>query len=141
MRTLHIVGCSARKAPALRNGPMPARAAYMGQSFRAARDWLEAHRCKYVILSAKYGILWPDALVSWYDERMPERTHPAEWEGSLDGMPQKQYGRLFCFDRYVCLAGESYAHAAEQILDRLVERPLAGQGIGQRLHSLKFGKW
>lgn len=136
-RVLYIVACSSTKNALLSTRHLPARIAYAGQAFLAARKYLEGAGAKWVILSAKYGILWPGDQVGMYDDRLTKSPWSGEWEGSLDGMPQKQYGRLMSFDRYVMLGGRVYAEHAEEILGRPVERPLAGMGIGQQIATLR----
>lgn len=141
MSTLYIVPCSGTKSPDLMRGPMPAAKAYAGQAFRLAVEWLRASRQKWVILSARYGILYPGDLVEWYDERLSKMPQNGEWIGSLDAMPQKQYGRLMSYDRYVCLGGRLYVAHAAAVLERPVEGPLAGLSIGRQLQALKHQTW
>ncbi len=139
--TLYIVPCSGTKSPDLRKGAMPAAKAYTGQAFRLAVEWLLATRQKWVILSARYGIMYPWYLVEWYDERLTHQPQKGEWIGALDGMPPKQYGRLMSYDRYVCLGGKLYVAHAAAILERPVEGPLAGLSIGKQLQALKYRTW
>lgn len=140
-RVLVIVACSARKNDLLPLVPLPARLAYTGQAFRGAREYLESFGMRWVILSARYGILWPWSRIEFYNERLPARVDRTRWAGAFGAMRRSQRVWLGGFDRYVCLGGRAYCDTAETILGRAVERPLAGMGIGEQLHSLKWGKW
>lgn len=136
-RVLFIVACSSTKNRLLSTRQLPARIAYAGPAFLAARSYVEGVGAKWVVLSAKYGLLWPGDQVSMYNDRLTTSPWSGEWVGSLDGMPQKQYGRLMSFDRYVMLGGRLYAEHAEEILGRPVERPLAGMGIGLQIATMR----
>ena len=140
-RSLIIVPCSARKNPLLRSRPLPARLAYAGQAFLFAREYIEAFDLPWIIISAKFGILWPEDQVSYYDCRLYGRYVPNEIMASVPLMPLPRRRVLLNFDRYICLGGAAYVRAAGLALEKEIEAPLAGMGIGKMLHSLKWANW
>ena len=140
-RDLIIVPCSSRKNILLNFRSLPARSAYTGQAFVFARDYIEAFEIDWIILSAKHGFIWPTTRIAYYDARMPSGQVPHDVRESIYRMTRSDFTRLMEFGRYVCLGGADYCNAAEQILRKPIERPLAGLGIGKMLFNLKWAEW
>ena len=141
MKPLFVLPCSATKAPELIEGVlMPARDAYAGQAFRMARDQLERSQAKWCILSARYGFLWPTTPIERYDDLMPARIDPADWE-PFEAITARQYGKLRSAGRIVVLGSRRYAAAAAALLGRPVEAPFSGLPIGEMLKAIKAGNW
>lgn len=130
-RRLVVIACGASKldhrAPAVR--------LYTGQHFRAslaaalsvARDPSTIVR----ILSAKYGLLRLDELVDPYELRMGDA-------GSVTGDElADQAAELGDVEHVLALCPAAYAdRLAEAFPAAVVERPLAGLGIGKQRHVL-----
>lgn len=135
--TLYVVPCSARKAPALKRGPLPARDAYHGTAFRLCRSRLEAARRPWCILSGWHGFLWPSTPITDYDALMPWLGPETVWDDALGAINDRQYARLRHAGRIVVLGSRRYVHAARWLLEREVEGPVAGLPIGRMLHALK----
>lgn len=133
---LYIVPCSQTKAPELKEKAMAAREAYRGQAFMLARQWCEAMRAKWCILSGGYGFLWPDTIIEHYDCKILPVKRSTCWDDAFEAIKQKQYGRLLSADRYCLLGSRLYAANAEWLLGREVAAPLAGLPIGKMLQIL-----
>jgi hypothetical protein len=56
-----------------------------------------------------------------------------QWDNCFEHVTDEQLAQLRAADRVVMLGGKVYADAAEVLLGRPVERPLAGLGIGEQL--------
>ena len=119
-----LVSCSKQKL----DRPCPAGELYTASPlFRKARAYCERHYDAWYILSAKHGLLHPDAVIARYDltlKRMPTAQRRA-W-GQRVSEQLRQLGPHTFF-----------AHAGRQYLEHLsgvaVVNVLAGRTIGQRL--------
>lgn len=154
--TVVLVACVKGKGAT----PSPARDLYQSDWFRKARAYAEAVGDRWYILSAKYGLVPPDAVIAPYEKtlkRMPahERRIWGQWVVTdllsvLTGTTERDGSRdwrkrhslpsaapVSC--RLVILAGADYrtplleALALREGWDIDVETPLAGKGIGQQL--------
>jgi hypothetical protein len=63
-----IVGCGARKLA----GVHPARELYTGPLFVAARDDVERRGLRWLVLSARYGLIEPDRELESYDRTIAQ---------------------------------------------------------------------
>ncbi len=123
-----LVSCSKSKL----NEAAPARELY-APSFifsRSAR-YVETHCDEWFVLSAKHGLVHPDAVVEPYDETLagaPKAVRD-EWAEGVRQVLQARYaGRPV---KFVLMAGRSYSGAVKG-LDAEVVEPLKGMGTGFR---------
>jgi len=134
MRRVAFVGCSKAK----QGRTAIAEQLYSPSAlFCSARRY--ARKCNtWFILSAKYGVVRPSQIIAPYDEFLGSMAPPlrAEWatrtRAQVVAVVQPD-------DVLVLLAGEAYGAALSE-LPNLVERPLMGMRLGQRLQFLKGGK-
>lgn len=123
MLPLTLVACCSQKA--LR--ACEARDLYLSPLFRKSRTWAE-RRGDWMILSAKYGVVQPTAVIAPYDLTLTKMSaaERAEWDArvarSLAGFEDRPI---------VVLAGQSYLGWCSRF--PCVTRPLEGLGIGKRL--------
>ena len=151
MKTIVLVGCGKEKL----QRPAKAKELYTGPLFRKARAYAEKHGDLWRILSAKYGLVDPETVIAPYD-------------ATVAGKPQKERhnwavvvrNAISCnlltwtHDngtnwrcepvRFVCLAGAPYLSCFELEGCKIrefcvIEKPLEGLGIGQRLKFLGQG--
>lgn len=130
-----LVGCSSQKA--LRR--CAARDMYTSQLFRAARAYAEKTCRSWFILSARFGLLNPAAVIDPYDQVLTARS-AAAW-GERVGQ-QLELAVPFAALRnveLVVLAGALYADATtwSKNCPYTFTEPLRGMGIGERLRWLK----
>lgn len=130
MRRVALVGCGRAK----RRTPALAKDLYTGGLFKATRRWAEANTDSWLILSAKHGLLEPGQVVAPYNLFLGMLTKAEQriWGGRVRA---QLAAVLQPGDEVVFLAGQLY----RQVLGGItypVEEPLAGLGIGQRLHWL-----
>jgi hypothetical protein len=132
--TICLVGCGSAKL----ERPARAKDLYTGSLFVAARAYAE--QCDdWRILSARYGLLNPDAKVAPYNMRLPSRELERRQWGLIaaTGLGHEMRGIGY---EVVVLAGDDYAEPVCRVLEerRIVcRRPLRGLGIGARLQWLR----
>ena len=128
MKPLFLIACSAAKL----DREAPAAELYTGQAFRLAMRAADKAGADVVILSALHGAVSPTRQLQPYNRALTDMsTHQrAVWAAMTEQQLQQHKGRAI-----TVLAGKHYAAAVESWPN--VSRPLAGQGIGQQLHTLK----
>ena len=132
---LCLVSCVKTKL----SDPAPAKELYVSDWFRKARAVVEAEGWPWFILSAKYGLVDPDAVIEPYEKTLKnmQENEQIEWsrevmsalDPSLDGV-----------DSVVIFAGESYREFLAPKLRELritVHVPMKGLDWGNQLAWLK----
>ena len=139
LSTLIVISCSARKLRSPR-APIPAIERYDGVFYRllrkARRDGHLSSSITLVILSAKYGVLSPQTLISSYDQQMIQSRLAVLRPGVQRRL--KQILRQKRFDRVYINLGRAYAPLIAGI-DDIDNGIWASGGIGMRAQILK--KW
>lgn len=121
-----LVSCSKSKL----THPAPARELY-SPSFVFDRSvrYVEKHCDEWLVLSAKHGLVDPDAVLEPYDETLSgaPKARRDEWAAEVREALQARYeGRKV---KFILMAGRAYSGAVEG-LD--AEEPLKGMGTGFR---------
>lgn len=140
MTTWALVPCSKSKA----THSCAAREMYWPSAqFRGAYRVATSRGQTILILSAKYGLLHPDAVIKPYDETLKDKTRfdRARWAGAAF---YRILDRLRSGDCVVSYLGAVYAEDLVRLIrDRgsaeggVVEEPLKGLGQGKRLAWFK----
>lgn len=134
---LYLVSCVSRK------GDAPARAKDLYQSdwFCKARVWVEQTGRPWFILSAKYGLVHPEAVIAPYEKTL--NTMPAAERRAWAADTIKQLEpHLDGVESVVFLAGQRYREHLELPLQSrgiATSAPMARLGIGRQLAWLKAG--
>lgn len=134
MKTVYLVSCVAKK----RSGVHAAKDLYDSPLFRKARAYAETRADAWYILSAKYGLVEPNAQISPYDRTlnnmgMAERR---QWGFAVFDQLRTQ---VETGDTVVFLAGQRYREFIEKPLQECgvaVEVPMGGMRIGEQLSWL-----
>jgi ribosomal protein S27AE len=125
-----LVSCSKEKL----KGPAYARELYSPSwVFERCRRYVEARCAEWLILSAKYGLVEPTAVIEYYDKtlsKMPKRERDA-WARDVQAALRKRYAGVRV--QFILMAGKLYATAVET-LDAEVIEPLKGLGTGYPRH-------
>lgn len=137
MKNIYLVGCGKKKA----DGVCEAQDLYTGELFRSCRKYIETidPAAEWYILSARYGLLNPVALVEPYDASLNNQTVSKRKRWAHEVM-RVFWSAVKPGDRVVFLAGKQYREFLIPAIVRLgaaVEIPLAGLGIGQQIQFLK----
>lgn len=137
--TLVVVPCGQQKIWQKRPGagPTVARDAYTGTPFVMNRRYAERFGDRWVILSAKYGLVTPDFLIpETYEVTFKKRdTHPV----ALDTL-RLQANTLSTFETVIGLGGKEYRAALEyafELTDSQLIFPFAGLPLGYALQATK----
>jgi cytoplasmic iron level regulating protein YaaA (DUF328/UPF0246 family) len=132
MKPLFLIACSAAKLP----HAAPAAELYTGQAFKLAMAAAASVDAEVLILSALHGVVRPDQVIAPYNRALAAMNTQQRkvWAGMVAQQLEQHKDRTT-----VVLAGKHYAAAAERFTD--CSRPLAGQGIGEQLATLKRSNW
>jgi len=113
-----------------------AREAYVGPLTRLMIQYAEKfHPGNWVILSAKYGFLWPDEEIEPYDVTFPRKIDTV----IVDKLrKQAEVKGLTRYRRIIVLGSKRYSEVVKRVfLDREVVAPLAGLGLYKMMQKLK----
>ena len=134
MSVLVVVSCGRRKIwdrfPA--TGPVRARDAYIGAPFKVNREYAEKFADRWVILSAKYGLIDPDFVVPGnYNVTFKDpRTNPISISKLVEQIEEKG---LYKHDKVVVLGGRDYVDVVSRAFGRFkvkVVAPTLGLPLG-----------
>jgi hypothetical protein len=133
---LIIVGCGRAKIWKKRRKPVKvaAKDAYTSGLFRLARRFAETHSTRWLILSAKYGLLRPEALISNYDVTIGS---PNAIRSRIIAQQWRRFApRSACV---VSLTSKKYVELLSAALPETtrVETPMHGLNLFQRTRWLK----
>jgi hypothetical protein len=123
-----LVGCGKTKL----NYPAAAKDLYVSSLFRAARRFAERCCDEWVILSGGFGVLLPEQVIQPYEKALSTMrlVEQEAWADRTTSFLRQHYAGLDV--RYLGLAGEDYLSN----LGVIVERPLDGLGVGERIKLL-----
>lgn len=147
MQTIILVSCCGEKL----QRPAPAKLLYQSNLFRLASGYAQRQAesspgVSWVILSALLGVVRPDQVIEPYEQRMwTERDRWNVWAAGVQADLLKLAGDeptrfvSLCGSKYeVDLTGHWDAETGRRVRNgHVMERPLEGRGIGQRLRWFK----
>ena len=129
--TIGVIACGNTK----RTEPARAQDLYVGPLFRAYRAWITGNCDRWVILSAKHGVLEPDQVIEPYDvtlKRLNARQL-ASWYINV----RWQLCRMFNDAFYLVLGGARYRTALDVFPHSYPMAGLADMRFGKQLGWLK----
>jgi len=134
MAHVGLISCVGKKHP----NAIEARDLYDSALFAKSREFVERYCDFWFILSAKYGLIEPTAVIEPYEETLntKSRRERDEWAEEVWAMLCQQ---LKPDDHVTILAGERYR---ESLMPRItkygcqVDVPMKGLGIGRQLQWL-----
>jgi hypothetical protein len=135
MTTIALVACVSKKNPT----PMPARDLYVSDWFHKASAYAARVADGWYILSAKYGLTAPDAIIEPYDETL-NRIRVAARRAWARRVIEDLKRVLQPGDRVVILAGSRYRQDLIGPIRQMgctVDVPMEGLKIGEQLRWLK----
>ncbi len=133
--TIALVSCVKSKAAS----PRAAKDLYTSALFRYQRAYAERHADRWFIISAKYGLIHPDAVIDPYEQTLSGAPVAARREWARRVFQQMESAGLTAECKtFLWLAGQAYQKELSKLLDAHEHiDPLAGMGIGHRLGWLK----
>ena len=135
---LYLVSCVGKKA----HRPVPAKDLYRSTWFMLARAWVEREAAPWFILSAKHGLVHPDAVIAPYDETLNTMRVAArrDWAERVKLQMDEMLPNA---DEVVVFAGRRYREYIEEHLRtrfKSVRVPMERLRIGEQLRWLKHGQ-
>ena len=140
-RTLVIVPCGVAKIwdKEQHRGPTPAREAYVGAPFKVNREYAERFGDRWVILSAKYGLIDPDFLIPGpynvtFKRKSPELVTIATLRRQIESL------KLDSFATIIALGGKEYRGVLEEAFANARSQlhfPFAGLPIGKSMQAMR----
>ncbi|HEY0435262.1 MAG TPA: hypothetical protein VGC92_01385 [Phenylobacterium sp.] len=127
-RPLILIPCGGRKLAL----PARARDLYTGPYFRQALAWARTLGGRFLILSAKHGLVEPEERIEPYDLRMGQ-------PGSVTaGLVHAQAHARGLLDEPCVLAagGRAYLKVVRDVWP-LAETPFEGLGLGKQLQAMR----
>jgi hypothetical protein len=113
-KVLIITECSKEKIGYTSSVKAPAKIMYQGRLFKTVKEYAEAMGFDYVIISAKYGLVFPDEIIEGYEKVLQtiedvEKIRPIVEERLrpiLDG-----------YEKILVIAGEKYRETLRNLWD------------------------
>ncbi|EZH68112.1 hypothetical protein DH09_01640 [Bacillaceae bacterium JMAK1] len=141
-RSLHVIPCGKKKIWDVdpTHPPAYAKDAYVGTFHRICRHYVHHFDVDWVILSAKYGFLLPNDIVSHNYDLTWNISHKEDWIPMERLRDQVKEEKLHNYERIVLLTGKKYEPIVRNIFGSAfpVIRPLDGaRGIGDMQAMLK----
>ena len=137
MKHVFLVSCVKEKQEC----PAPAKELYISDMFKKSRKLVEVTKCRWFILSAKYGLLHPDKVICPYDETLNKMTKK-ERKAWAEKVKEQMLANLPHAKAVVILAGKNYyefllPYLEERFGSANVKNPMKRMLIGKRLSWLK----
>jgi len=140
MKLLCVVPCGSKKIWDKKTdaGPQKARNVYIGPFASKCKKYTEKfYPSSWVIISAKYGFLFPDDIVSGpYNVSFNDKsTNPITVE---DLKSQAKEKKLYDYEKIVILGGKNYVQIVKNIFqNKEIYNPLSNcKGIGYMISKL-----
>lgn len=138
---LVIVPCGKSKIwdDGITKGPVKAVEAYTGAMFKLGVQFAKSYNADLIILSAKYGYMWPETLVEPYDVSFIRKTSNPISHKELYGQATFEH-KLMGYSEVLGLGGAEYRKAIQSSFIEYKGHlwfPLAGLSIGYYLKHLK----
>jgi len=138
-----IIGCGKAKIwdskPFLRS--IRSKEAYTSAMFRLCRMYAEAfYPGRWLILSAKYGLILPDKRIEKYDVSFGSVKQANKHRLiTIDTLARQCKNHLHNAKKVVCLAGKQYALMLKSVLQNETEMecPLSNMGLFARMAWLR----
>lgn len=113
-RVLIITGCTKEKLGYNDTVRVPAKKMYQGRLFKTVRKYCEAMGFDYVIISAKYGLIYPDDVIQGYEKVLRTKEDVRSIQPSVE---EKIRPLLKNYEKILVIAGKRYREVLENIWD------------------------
>lgn len=113
-RVLVIAACSQTKMASTADVKAKAKDMYQGRLFKLTRKLSEQQDWKYVIISAKYGLLFPDESIEGYEKFLKTKK---DIERIKHKVIRKLQKIIPDYDRILVIAGKNYREVIRELID------------------------
>jgi len=132
-KVLVITGCTKEKLAYSSSLRAPAKEMYQGRLFKTVRRYCEAMGYDYVIISAKYGLLFPDDVIEGYEKVLRTKE---DIEAMQPMVEKKLKPLLKNYEKILVIAGEKYRAVLQNLWDeRFIV--IKGKGYGDLCNIVK----
>lgn len=113
-KVLVITGCTKEKLAYNDSLQAPARKMYQGRLFKNVRNYCENMGFDYVIISAKYGLLFPRDAIKGYEKALQTKEDIGKIQPLVE---EKLKPILKNYEKIVVIAGEKYREVLHNLWD------------------------
>ncbi|MCK4481638.1 hypothetical protein KAU55_00315 [Candidatus Bathyarchaeota archaeon] len=113
-RILVITSCTKEKVGYNENTKALAKDMYKGRLFKAVKDFCNAKQLDYVIISAKYGLLFPEEKTEGYEKILKTKKDIEEIRPKVEVRLKKVLDK---YDKVILMMGANYIRVLERIID------------------------
>ncbi|MEM5867738.1 MAG: tRNA-guanine transglycosylase DpdA [Candidatus Aenigmatarchaeota archaeon] len=132
-RVLVITSCTKEKLGYTSKVKAPAKNMYRGLLFKLVKEFCEANNFDYVIISAKYGLLFPDEEIEGYEKVLKTRKDVDVIRPVVEERLKKILDK---YEKVVVIAGTNYLKTLENVLDDRFYQ-VKGRGYGDICSKVK----
>jgi len=113
-KVLIITECTKEKLGYDTSIKASAKKMYQGRLFKTVREYSEAMGFDYVIISAKYGLIFPDDIIEGYEKVLQTKEDVKSIQSLVE---EKLRPLLRNYDKIVVIAGERYRDVLRNLWD------------------------
>jgi len=113
-KVLVITECTKEKLGYDSSIKAPAKKMYQGRLFKTVRDYSKAMGFDYVIISAKYGLIFPDDIIEGYEKVLQTQKDVKNIQSLVE---DRLKAILENYDKVVVIAGEKYRKVLQNLWD------------------------
>jgi len=132
-RVLVITSCTKEKIGYTSKVKAPAKNMYRGPLFRLVKEFCEINNFDYVIISAKYGLLFPDDIIEGYEKVLKTKKDV----GAIRPIVEERLKKILDkYEKVVVIAGTNYLKVLENVInDKFYQ--VRGKGYGDICSKVK----
>jgi len=132
-RVLVITACTKEKLGYTSKVKAPAKNMYRGLLFKLVKEFCEVNNFDYVIISAKYGLLFPDDEIEGYEKVLKTKKDVDAIRPIVEERLRKILDK---YDKVVVIAGINYLKTLENVVDDRFYQ-VRGKGYGDICSKVK----
>jgi len=113
-KVLVITGCTKEKLRYDNLTKLPAKKMYQGRLFKTVKEFSDAMGYDYVIISAKYGLVFPNDIIKGYEKVLQTKEDIKNIQSLVE---EKLKPILGNYDKILVIAGEKYRKVLQYLWD------------------------
>ena len=113
-RALVVTSCTKEKMGYDKNTKAIAEDMYKGKLFKAVKDFCKAKQFDYVIISAKYGLLFPEEHIEGYEKMLKTKKDIEEIRPEVEACLKTILDK---YDKIILMMGSKYIRVLERVID------------------------